>query len=303
MCPAGSAPQVVAYEFDGRGVEWVSCTDETGYRSLLPVADGVVYVATYSQGVPSNVTALDAATGEPIDDAPPPPPARGTVDGQPNIGQRARVEVGDITVVGGQDVGVRANLADGILWSQPGVFAYDDVWAVDDGAVFAFERETSRLVAYEVDSGDVRWFHEGDPYREGLWPFYAVDGRVYTLWSNLQVRSTADGELQWRTDYPAEEMEAVGLRMTGVDTDGDERVRVVRDGGLRRRLSRSTSRPTGPDQSPRSSANAVSSSSASSGVKPPAPRQRTWPDPSTRRSAIVDRSSMPSGRVTRLTSP
>ncbi len=105
MCPEGSAPQVVAYEFDGGGVEWVSCTDEIGYWSLLPVADGVVYVATYSQGVPSNVTALDAATGEPIDDAPPPPPARGTVEGQPYTGQPARVEVGDITVIGGQDDG------------------------------------------------------------------------------------------------------------------------------------------------------------------------------------------------------
>jgi outer membrane protein assembly factor BamB len=219
-CSEGSAPQVVAYEFDSGGVEWVSCTAETGYRSLLPVADGVVYVATYSQGVPSNVTALDAATGEPIDDAPPPPLARGTVEGRPYTGQPARVEVGDITVIGGQDDGVRAISADGTLWSRPGVWSYDDVWAIDDGAVFAFEREASRLVAYEVDTGDVRWAHEGDPYREGLWPFYAVDGRLYTLWSNLQVRSTADGELLWRTEYPAEEMEAVGLRMTGVDTDG-----------------------------------------------------------------------------------
>jgi outer membrane protein assembly factor BamB len=220
MCTEGSAPQVVAYEFDGGGVEWVSCTDETGYRSLLPVADGVVYVATYSQGVPSNVTALDAATGEPIEDAPPPPPARGSVEGRPYTGQPARVEVGDTTVVGGQDDAVRATSADGTSWSQPGVFAYDDVWAIDDGAVFAVEQEASRLVAYEIDSGNVRWFHEGDPYREGLWPFYAVDGRVYTLWSNLQVRSTADGELLWSTEYPAEEMEDVGLRMTGVDTDG-----------------------------------------------------------------------------------
>ncbi len=102
-----------------------------------------------------------------------------------------------------------------------GVWAYDNVWAIDDGAVFAFEHEASRLVAYEVDTGDVRWSQEGDPYREGLWPFYAVDSRVYTLWSNLQVRSTADGELLWSTDYPAEEMEDVGLRMTGVDTDGE----------------------------------------------------------------------------------
>ena len=221
MCPAGSAPQVVAYEFDGGGVEWVSCTDETDYWSLLPVADGVVYVATYDLGVPSNVTALDATTGEPIEDAPLPPPARGTVEGRPYTGQPARVEVGDVTVIGGQDDAVRAISADGTeLWSQPGIWAYDDVWAIDDGAVFAFEREVSRLAAYEVGTGDVRWFHEGDPYREGLWPFYAVGGRLYTLWSNLQVRSTADGELLWRTDYLAEEMEAAGLRMTGVDTDG-----------------------------------------------------------------------------------
>ncbi len=225
MCPEESAPQVVAYEFDGDGVEWVSCTEEIGYRSLLPVADGVVYVATYSQGAPSEVTALDAATGEPIEDAPPPPPARGTVEGEPYTGQPARVEVGDITIIGGQDDGVRAISADGTLWSQPGVWTYDDVWAIDDGAVFAVERvETplggARLVAYEIETGEVRWSYEGDPYREGLWPFHAVDGRLYTLWSNLQVRSTADGELLWRTDYPAEEMEATGLRMTGVDTDG-----------------------------------------------------------------------------------
>jgi outer membrane protein assembly factor BamB len=226
MCAAGSAPQVVAYEFDGGDVEWVSCTDEVGYRSLLPVVDGVVYVATFDLGAPSEVAALDAATGEPVEDAPAPPPPRGTVAGQPYTGQPSRVEVGDITIIGGQDDEVRATSADGArLWSQPGVWAYDDVWAIDDGAVFAVEPvdsplAVSRLVAYEVDTGEVRWSYEGDPYREGLWPFHAVDGRLYTLWSNLQVRSTADGELLWRTDYPADEMEATGLRMSGVDTDG-----------------------------------------------------------------------------------
>ena len=226
MCAAGSAPQVVAYEFDGGGVEWVSCTDEVDYRSLLPVVDGVVYVATFSLGAPSEVTALDAATGEPVEDAPAPPPPRGTVEGQPYTGQPSRIEVGDITIIGGQDDQVRATSADGTrLWSQPGVWAYDNVWAIDDGAVFAVEPVesqlgVSRLVAYEVDTGEVRWSYEGDPYREGLWPFHAVDGRLYTLWSNLQVRSTADGELLWRTDYPVEEMEATGLRMSGVDTDG-----------------------------------------------------------------------------------
>jgi outer membrane protein assembly factor BamB len=220
MCPEGSAPQVVAYEFDGGGVEWVACTEETGYRDLLPVTDGVVYVATYTAGVVGNVTALDAATGEPMEDAPPRPRPRSYVEGKVRPGAATRVDVGDIVVFGGQDDGVRARRAEGQqLWSQPGVWTYDNVWAIDDGAVFAVE-EHSRLVAYELETGELRWSYEGDPYREGLWPFHAVDDRLYTLWSNLQVRSTADGELLWRTDYPAEEMEAVGLRMTGVDTDG-----------------------------------------------------------------------------------
>jgi outer membrane protein assembly factor BamB len=220
MCPEGSAPQVVAYEYDGGDVRWWSCSVDTTYRSLLPVSDGVVYVSSFWNGASVDVVALDADSGEPVEDAPPPPPQRGKVEGQPYTGNPGRVEVGDIIIVGGQDDSVRAISPEGTLWSQPGVWAYDDVWAVDDGAVFAFEREASRLVAYEVETGDVRWAHVGDPYREGLWPFYAVDGRLYTLWSNAQVWSTADGALQWRTDYPVDEMEAAGLRMTGVDTDG-----------------------------------------------------------------------------------
>lgn len=220
MCPEGSAPQVVAYEYDGAGVRWSSCSADTTYRSLLPVSDGVVYVSSFENGASFDVVALDAATGEPVADAPPPLPQRGTVEGQPYTGQPTRVEVGEIVIIGGQDDGVRATSADGALWSQPGVWTYDNVWAIDDGAVFAFENETSRLVAYEVETGDVRWAHEGDPYREGLWPFYAVDERLYTLWSNMQVWSTADGALLWRTDYPVEEMESAGVRMTGVDTDG-----------------------------------------------------------------------------------
>jgi outer membrane protein assembly factor BamB len=221
MCPEGSAPQVVAYDDDGGGVRWISCSDDAGHQSLLPVADGVVHVATFVNGAVSKATALDAATGEPVEDAPPPPPRRGVVEGQSYTGEPTRVELDGVVVIGGQDDGVRAISTDGTeLWSRPGVWTYDDVWAIDDGAVFAFERETSRLAAYEVETGDVRWAHEGDPYREGLWPYHAVDGRLYTLWSNLQVRSTADGALLWRTAYPTEEMEAADLRMTAVETDG-----------------------------------------------------------------------------------
>jgi hypothetical protein len=151
--------------------------------------------------------------------------AGGRVVTEPYTGEPARVEVGDITIIGGQDDAVRAVSTDGALWSQTGVWAYDNVWAIDDGAVFAVEQDglqpgLSRLVGYEADTGAVRWSYEGDSYREGLWPFHAVDGRLYTLWSNLQVRSTAEGVLLWRTDYPVDEMESTGLRMSGVDTDG-----------------------------------------------------------------------------------
>ena len=65
MGPEGSAPQVVAYEYDGDGVRWSSCSDDTIYRSLLPVSDGVVYVSSYSNGASVDVVALDAATVEP----------------------------------------------------------------------------------------------------------------------------------------------------------------------------------------------------------------------------------------------
>ena len=53
----------------------------------------------------------------------------------------------------------------------------------------------------------------------------------------------------------------------------------------------------------RPSANTVSRSCASGAANPPHPRQSTSPDPPTRSSAIVDRSSIPSGLVTRFTSP
>lgn len=220
-CDGETVPQAVAYGADGEGVRWVSCADEPDYRSLLPVTDGVLYVAEYGSGVITEWTALDAATGEPIDDAPPPPPSRSETEGTQRMGQPARVDLGDVTIIGGQDDPTRATFADGREgWTQPGVWTYDDVWAIDDDAVFAFEHESSRLVAYEIETGEVRWAVEGDPYAEGLWPWHAADGRLFTAWSNLQVRSTSDGELVWRTGYPAPAMGEPGPRISGVETDG-----------------------------------------------------------------------------------
>ena len=214
MCPAGELPQVVAYAYDGTEVRWASCTDEVAYRGLLPVTDGVVYVGAFD-----GLIALDAETGEEIEDPPPPPPSG--IDEPETQDGFTRVEVGDYVVTGGQDDPTSVLAVNGVAgWTQPGVWAYDDVWAIDDGAVFAVERATDTLVAYELDSGDTRWSYQGDSYGEGLWPWNAVDGRLYTLWFNLQVRATSDGALIWRTDYPVDEMSATGLHMTGVETDG-----------------------------------------------------------------------------------
>jgi hypothetical protein len=218
-CDDGLTPLVVAYNADDGEFRWVACTDDPNYHSIFHVADGVVHVAAWRNGAVTEMTALDSETGDVVADAPSPPGADDPPE--PYTGGPGRVELEGVTIIGGQDDPVRAIFADGSEgWSQPGVWAYDDVWAIDDGVVFAFEHESSRLVAYEIDSGAVRWSVEGDPYAEGLWPWYAADGRVYTLWSNLQVRSTSDGTLQWRTDYPGGGMGAPGPHMSGVDTDG-----------------------------------------------------------------------------------
>jgi outer membrane protein assembly factor BamB len=128
---------------------------------------------------------------------------------------------------------VSASTADGTeLWTQPGVWVYSNVSAIDDGAVFAVERDVPRLVAYEVATGQIRWEYAGDPYSEGLWPWHAEEGRLFTVWTNLQVRDTGTGDLLWKTSYPPSQNP--DLRMAGVDAD-DEAVYVgfgtARSGG------------------------------------------------------------------------
>jgi outer membrane protein assembly factor BamB len=154
------------------------------------------------------IIALDPTDGSVLTDAPPEP------------GSSPSLVVDGLTVNGGQDDPVTVRDESGAeLWSQPGVWTYDDVAAIDDGAVFAFEHDGSRLVAYELLTGDIRWEHAGDPYLEGLWPWHAEDGRVFTAWNNLQVRDTDSGELLWATAYPPPQDEV--WRIAGVVADGD----------------------------------------------------------------------------------
>jgi hypothetical protein len=131
------------------------------------------------------------------------------------------IEVDGVRVSGEQISRVWATDADGIeLWERPGGWVYDDVWAIADGAVFAVEQH-SDLVAYDLQTGTVRWAHRGDSYAEGLWPWYAEGQRLYSMWGNLQVRSTIDGAVIWATRYPWEYEQTGSVHMSGVRVDAD----------------------------------------------------------------------------------
>lgn len=206
MCDEGLVPQAAAYGFDDGSFRWVSCVDELAWRTVRAVTDDAVYIETGTQ----EVTALGPATGDVLPDASPPPPKSNPSGGAPQI------EVDGVFVSGEQISRVWAADANGVeLWTRPGGWVYGDVWAIDDGAVFAVENG-SDLVAYEVQTGDVRWAHRGDPYAEGLWPWHAEGQRLYSMWGNLQVRSTVDGALIWATRYPWEGAPTGPVRMSGV---------------------------------------------------------------------------------------
>ena len=216
MCDNGQVPQAAAYDLEDGSFRWASCTDGNAYRSVRAVTDDAVYVDVSDGTSGGQTIALDPADGSVLADAPTLPPSTPTPPGA--------IEVDGLTVTGGQDDPVTVSDANGNqLWTQPGIWAYDDVYAIDDGAVFAVERgpelAVPRLVAYELATGEIRWEYSGDPYREGLWPWHAEDGRLFTVWENLQVRDTGTGDLVWNTSYPPSQNPA--LRLAGVDADDD----------------------------------------------------------------------------------
>ncbi len=190
----------------------MSCTDELAWRTVRAVTDDAVYLET---GNTRELTALDSASGEVLRATSPPPPIDDRSAGP------QRIEVDGVFVSGDQMSRVWATDANGVeLWTRPGGWVYGDVWAIDDGAVFAVENQ-SDLVAYDVQTGNVRWAHRGDPYAEGLWPWYAEGQRVYSMWGNLQVRSTVDGTVIWATQYPWQGAPTGSVRMSGVGIDGE----------------------------------------------------------------------------------
>lgn len=150
---------------------WVSWADEPAWRTIRAVTDDVIYVITQTQVV----TALDRTTGRVLSEAPPPPPL--AEQENPPV-----IEVDGVQIRGEQISRVWATDASGVeLWTRPGGWVYGDVWAIDDGAVFAVENH-SDLVAYDIRTGAVRWAHRGDAYAEGLWPWHAEGQRLSSMW-------------------------------------------------------------------------------------------------------------------------
>ncbi|HEU4840028.1 MAG TPA: PQQ-binding-like beta-propeller repeat protein, partial [Ilumatobacteraceae bacterium] len=85
-------------------------------------------------------------------------------------------------------------------WTAPGSPPYDDVWAVDDGGVYLVDRDAGEIVAYDLVTGAERWRRPSEP-AEYSWPWHVAGTTVFTMWWNLQARSTRDGSIQWATDY------------------------------------------------------------------------------------------------------
>jgi hypothetical protein len=222
MCSSDERPVVAALDLVSGEFRWAACEPSVDtYRTLIAATDDAVFVRS---NPPEQITAFDAATGTPVQPAAAPPDP----DLAPGGESSAPIVVDGVTISGGQDRPTSGN-SDSGSWQQPGVWVYDDVAAIGDGAVFAIERSDGtspwRLVAYELRIGDERWgVAVTDPYTEGAWPFHVVGQRLFTLWYELQVRSTADGSVLWETDYVDPATARTGptpIRITGVRANTD----------------------------------------------------------------------------------
>ncbi len=211
MCADGEYPVVAAFAIETGEYQWSTCSPESVFRSIVAATEDAVYLSWYTTSEQTAAYSVVDGSEVPVDELPPDPDPASTATGNGFVIDGVRLE-------GGQDDPTRAftDATGELLWEQPGVWPYDDVSAVGDGAVFALELP-GRLVGYEVDSGDVRWEQETpDPYAASAWPWHVAGQRLFTLWFNVNVRSTIDGSLLWRTDYPAEPANPFQLRMSGV---------------------------------------------------------------------------------------
>jgi outer membrane protein assembly factor BamB len=103
------------------------------------------------------------------------------------------------------------------LWTQPGSAPYAGSFAVGAGAVYLTDRHD--LFAYDLASGAERWRRPNVP-EDYSWPWHVADDTLFTMWWNLEARSTEDGSVRWRTDSPnGTEPTGSTPRMIGIVTN------------------------------------------------------------------------------------
>ena len=209
MCPDGASPISAAYDLESGDFRWASCPPAGGLFLMAGASEDTVWVEeTKETGAPSTYIALDADSGEELwrgDEA-------RFLDAVPADADRP-VEtpplVAGVQLDGGQQRPMTGTDAvDGeVFWTRPGHLVYDDVWAVSDDAVFALENDYDpedpqppALVAYEVESGEVRWERDGFGS-----PWHVTGERLLVMWNNLEVVATDDGSVLWETNYPLTE--------------------------------------------------------------------------------------------------
>lgn len=209
MCPTGEWPIVAAHALDSGRLIWVACNPDPGMFIAEVASEDTVWVLELD--VAEVPIAFDARTGAEL--------GRGTeadfphgVPDDADWHMRYSPAVDGVYVTAGQDDPLRGvdHATQTQLWENVGFLAYDDVWAIGDGAVFAMKWDTSGqqrggwVVGYNIADGTVRW--EVDALAEPTgWPWHVADGRVYLLWYNVQVLSTTDGSTIWETKYPQPE--------------------------------------------------------------------------------------------------
>ncbi len=206
LCGERGWPMVAAYNLADGSLRWSACSPEGGLFVMAAASEETVWVAHFT-ATDQEYLAFDAGSGKEL--------RRSTaaefesdVPAEADKSVEAPPVIDGVQLTGGQqDPMTGTDAATGAtLWTQPGHLAYDDAWAVGDGAVFAVENDYApdkptppALVGYEVASGKVRWRHELAAY---LWPFHVTGERLLAMWNNLQVLATVDGSVLWETHYP-----------------------------------------------------------------------------------------------------
>ena len=126
---------------------------------------------------------------------------------------------GAIVFVGQDDPVTVLNASTGEeMWTAPGHTPYDDVHAIGDAAVYVLDG--SEFVAYELESGTVRWRQPQDSVQLTR-PWLATEETMFTMWWNLEARATDTGAVRWTTTYPTKAAYVDGPRMASIARNSD----------------------------------------------------------------------------------